>query len=127
MTHAHERPARGASRSGLSENSAAAKPLVPAAQDNREEGAAQAIRAADPWAVSAWRTAIAYLASTGRPFTVDDAHELGAPMPDRPNAVGGLMIAARLAGQIRPVGYTSSRRRSRHKGVQRVWVGVTPR
>jgi hypothetical protein len=122
-----EGPASRGMGAGPSQDLAAAKPLVPDAQSSRDEAAQAAVDAADPWAVAAWRTAIRYLASTGVPFTVDDGHALGAPMPDHPNALGGLFIAAAQAGEIKPVGYRPSRRRSRRQGVQRVWVGGPPR
>lgn len=121
MSQTGEEPAGGIP-TGSSENVATnALGLTP--KGTGSLGPRQAVEAADPWAISAWRTAIAFLASTGRPFTSDDCHALGAPMPDHPNAVGGLFLAARSAGQIEPVGYTPSRRGSRRNGVQRLWVG----
>lgn len=122
MTQTGEEPAGGVP-SGSSEN-VATNALGLTSDDSRSPGPRQAVAAADPWPLSAWRTAIAYLASTGQPFTSDDCHALGAPMPDRPNAVGGLFLAARASGQIQPVGYAPSRRGSRRNGVQRLWIGA---
>lgn len=128
MTQTNETPARGASQAGVHQiRRTATKQLSSATQTNRYSGAREAVAAADPWAISAWRTAINYLASTGRPFSADDGHALGAPLPDRPNALGGLFSQAVRAGTIQPVGYTASRRRSRHNGVQRLYVGATVR
>lgn len=124
MSHADERPARGASQTGRSEVRAATKPPV-LVVESTGKGVARQADAADTWAISAWRTAILYLASTGRPFSADDGHELGTPAVDRPSALGGLFSGAVRAGRIRPVGYTVSRRPSRHGGAQRVYVGTS--
>jgi hypothetical protein len=121
------RPARGASRSGLPEVNAATKLPVLAHHSTGNGATQQADCTADPWAVSAWRTAIRYLASTGRPFSADDGHELGAPMPNQPGALGGLFKGAVQNGAIRPIGYVPSRRPSRRGGVHRLYTGVSPR
>lgn len=89
----------------------------------RDEGTARAAGNADRWWWSCATTGLLHLASVGTEFTADALPALGIPAPDHPNRVGALFIAASKAGVIRPVGFTTSGRRSRHAGVQRVWVG----
>lgn len=88
----------------------------------RDEGIVRANEAADPWWASCFDTAVAYLASTGIPFTADDCRDL-VPPPRHPNQVGARFNAAAKAGVIRQAGYALSRSRSRHAGVLRRWVG----
>ncbi len=76
------------------------------------------------WWCSCADQALAYLASTGLPFSADDLWDLGVPAPDHPCRVGGAVHAAAKAGLIRQTGFALSRRASRHAGVQRIWVGV---
>ncbi len=90
----------------------------------RDEGIAQANDARDPWWSSCMDTAIAYLASTGIPFSADDCRDL-VPAPSSPNQVGARFRSAYTAGRIRPVGFALSRSRSRHAGVLRLWVGAS--
>lgn len=89
----------------------------------RDEGTARAAGNADRWWWSCATTGLLHLASVGTEFTADALPALGIPAPDHPNRVGALFIAASKAGVIRPVGFTTSARRSRHAGTQRVWVG----
>lgn len=79
---------------------------------------------ADAWWRDCASRAIDHLAGTGQPFTAADLGELGVPDPDHPNRIGALFSAARNAGTIRPVGYTTSPTKSRHGGVVRVWKGT---
>jgi hypothetical protein len=137
---ASERPAP-ATGTGPSENRTAAKPSTLAAQcmatgDSsapatlanlgrllRDEGAARANGSMDRWWRSCATAGLLHLAALGQPFTADRLRDLGVPEPTHPNYVGALFIGASKAGVIRPVGFTTSRRPSRHAGVQRVWVG----
>lgn len=75
------------------------------------------------WSDAAWRELVR-LARTGREFSADDLiDEVG--LPDSPGTCGATIGAARRAGLIRAVGYTTSRRVTRHGGVQRLWKGRT--
>ena len=97
-----------------------------AGEELRDEGTADAV--APAWAL--WREAaeahLEVLASSGVEFTADVlVDEVGMPpVSGSPNAIGGLFIAAARAGLIRRVGFTTSRRRSRHAGIQRIWMGA---
>lgn len=53
-------------------------------------------------------------------FTADDLRRI-VGQPDHANWVGAAFSAAHKLGIIRPVGYTTSRTRSRHHGVIRTW------
>lgn len=89
----------------------------------RDEAIARANDNADQWWKSCMDTAIAYLASTGVPFTADDCRDLHVPSPDHPARVGARFSAALKAGLIRQTGYAISRSSTRHAGVLRTWVG----
>lgn len=68
--------------------------------------------------------AIEHLARTGRPFTADDLHALGIPLPPHPNHIGALFSAARKSGLIEQVGYQPSAREGRNGSVVRQWKGA---
>lgn len=89
-----------------------------------EEGAQRAAGNADAWWWSLASTALDYLRTIPQEFTADNLWLIGVPAPDHPNRVGGLFMSAHRRGEIKPVGYRTSTRTSRHAGVQRVWVGV---
>lgn len=79
----------------------------------------------DPWWTDGADRALALLAATGSPFTVDALRDEPYCLPDppHPNAWGGLLARARRRGLIRPIGYTISTRPSRHGSIVRVWTG----
>lgn len=60
------------------------------------------------------------LAADGIEFTADHLIELVGE-PASPNAIGAVFGKASRAGLIRMVGVSTSRRISRHGGLQRVW------
>ena len=134
---ASERPAP-ATGTGLSENAAAKLPLSAQSRALRAEsapttlvalsaalrdyGIAQANENGDAWWTSCADRAIEYLADLGQPFSADQVAEL-VPAPDHPCRWGARFHAAVRAGVVVPTGYTLSARPSRHRGVQRVYVG----
>ncbi len=87
----------------------------------RDAGERRALEASGDWAAAAWR-AIVRLAHHGAEFTADDVTAEVGPAPSN-GAAGALFRAARSAGLIVRVGYRTSRRVSRHGGVQAVWRG----
>jgi hypothetical protein len=90
----------------------------------RDEGARQAIDAADTRGRLAGEQAIHDLAATGRPFTAEDVRDLiGAPLGCRPNVLGGLFLRAAKAGVIEAVGYQPARRAEARSRPLRVWRG----
>lgn len=76
----------------------------------------------EPWKDCAWR-AMETLADSGRMFDANDITDLGVPPPDHPARWGALFQGAHKIGLIRPVGFTQSRRQTRHGGVIRLWIG----
>lgn len=129
---ANERPAP-ATGTGPSENAAAKlhnlKHEVSAPASNaalcaalRDYGIHQANENADAWWKSCADRAIEYLAASGHPFSADQVQAL-IPAADHPCRMGGRFHAAVHAGVVRPVGYVLSERPSRHRGVQRQYVG----
>jgi hypothetical protein len=68
--------------------------------------------------------ALERLAADGIQFTADHLIELVGE-PASPNAIGSVFGKAARAGLIRCVGYTTSRRITRHGGLQRIWRGRT--
>jgi hypothetical protein len=66
------------------------------------------------------------LAKKGEPFTSEDVtDELGPPPGGSdPRALGGILRAAREAKLIMATGWTSARRKSRHKAPIRIWKGT---
>jgi hypothetical protein len=89
----------------------------------RDVGMRQAIDGTDTWTKSCWQTGIDHWASTGLPFGADEIRDLGVPEPSSPNVIGALFMANCRWGIIKPAGFVQSRRRSRHAGWQRQWVG----
>lgn len=75
------------------------------------------------WADAAFEE-LERLAAGGHDFCADDlVAEVG--QPDSPGAVGAAFSSAAKSGLIRHLGYTTSRRVSRHGGLVRVWRGRT--
>ncbi|OSM43499.1 hypothetical protein [Nesterenkonia sp. PF2B19] len=62
----------------------------------------------------------AWSAKYGTTFTADELR-LMTGEPDHPNWFGSAFNTARIARIIEPVGFTTSRARSRHGGVIRTW------
>lgn len=89
-------------------------------------GQEAATRRVDPAWVAAVDTAIERLAATGQPFSAGDVRELvsDAPGGDHGNAWGPRFSRAHRNGVIRPTRALASRRRSRHGGLTREWVGA---
>lgn len=111
--------------SDSSDKTAAAAPTATAlARLVRDEGIERANGNGSAWWRSCADAAIAYLAATGLPWSSDDLYDLGLPPAEHPCRIGGAVHAAAKAGLIRQTGFALSRRRSRHAGVVRVWVGV---
>lgn len=81
----------------------------------------------DPWWRDSAERALAVLAASGEPFTLDALRQdpFTLPEPHHPNQYGALAAAARRAGLIEPIGYQSSILPSRRGSVVRVWRGVT--
>jgi len=94
-------------------------------RQRRDDGVAQAIRNEDrPWR-SCFDQALSHLARTGQTFTSEDCLNLMGDIPaDHPNRIGAAMYAAARSGRIELVGYTTSRRPSRHSGLLREWRGA---
>lgn len=89
----------------------------------RDAGEQQALGFDRAWADAA-EEALERLASAGYEFTADDLiAEVGSP--SSPGATGAAFAKASSAGLIRAVGVRTSRRISRHAGLQRVWRGRT--
>lgn len=81
-----------------------------------------------PDAPDGWRDqaeeAVLILAASGREFDTDDVRKLGVPEPASPNRWGALLAGMHRLGYIVPVGTSLSGRRSRHAGLNRLWVGA---
>jgi hypothetical protein len=96
----------------------------------RDEGAGDAHAAVHHLTREAARRSIERRAAAGVVFGADDVFwdveaEVGdLPISGSPNYLGGAFLAAKHAGIIAPAGVTTSRRRSRHAGLQRLWIGV---
>lgn len=93
----------------------------------RDEGVARNLQArGEEDFADAVRDAIEELAEQGDAFSSDDVWSRisNAMPPSSPNILPSLFSASRKQGLIEPVGYTQSRRKSRHAGVVRVWRGV---
>lgn len=75
-----------------------------------------------------WRAtaeeAVLRLAASGRPFCTDDVRDLGVPEPGQPNRWGALLVALHKGGHIVPLSTVTARRRARHAGLNRLWVGA---
>jgi hypothetical protein len=87
----------------------------------REAGEQAALSFAREWADVGW-DALVDLARSGRHFSADDLVAEVGPAPS-PGAIGALIRQASRTGLIEAIGYQTSKRVSRHDGLQRVWVG----
>lgn len=74
------------------------------------------------WNDAAWKV-LMDLARAGLPFTSDDVAAVVGPAPS-PGAAGALFRAGARSGLIACVGYSVSRRLSRHGGLVRKWQGT---
>ena len=77
----------------------------------------------DPWWQDSALRAIDHLAASGVEFTAADLDDLGVPQPDHPCRWGAVFSAAKSEGVIHRIGYRSSRRPGRNRGVCAVWIG----
>ena len=77
----------------------------------------------DPDYQEAAFTAIQDLARSGDVFSSDEISAILGPAPS-PGAIGAAFRRAARAGVIEACGYTTSKRVSRHGGLQRLWRGV---
>lgn len=77
------------------------------------------------WWTRASLQAIEALAQTGRPFSASDLRDepYSIPEPVHPNHWGALWTHAKGQGLCHPIGYVQARTGSRHRGVQRLWLG----
>lgn len=76
------------------------------------------------WFEDTWALIEARAAQPGL-WTADDLRELGATEPNHPNHWGSMFRKAQAAGIIAQAGFVASRRKKRHGGAVRVWVGTT--
>lgn len=93
---------------------------IESAQRLRDRGQAQAL-AAHPDERARVEAAIRKLAATGREFSANEArglHGVSGPV------VGAAFTAARKAGLIRAVGFTTSTDPGTHAHPVRTWIGV---
>jgi hypothetical protein len=91
----------------------------------REAGEQAALSFEREWSDEAFE-ALERIAAAGCEFTADDlVEEVG--QPSSAAAIGPVFHKAASAGVIRAVGFTTSRRVSRHNGLQRIWIGTEPR
>lgn len=91
----------------------------------RDEGAQQALDAADTRGRLAGEQAIRTLAKSGREFSSDDVHEMvGHPLGCSSAVMGSLILTAAKSGVIEHVGYRQSRRREAHGRVVKTWRGT---
>ena len=92
----------------------------------------EAIERANDHANQEWkslaRSAVVFLAETGRPFTTDDVWDLLDALPVKthePRALGAIMQKAAKDGLIRSSGpYVKSRRPECHRRPVAVWEAV---
>lgn len=61
---------------------------------------------------------------SGETFTADDLYARVRHLTSSPNALGALIGAAARRGEIVAVGVDTSKRPSRHSGLQRIWHGT---
>lgn len=86
----------------------------------RDEGTARVEDAVDvDWRERA-EAAVDALIVEGQPFTAEEVCRI-AGRPDRPNAVGALLLGAARRGAVRRVGYRPARRAERHGAVLAIW------
>jgi hypothetical protein len=87
----------------------------------RDTGEQAALSFAREWADVAWDELVD-LARSGQHFSADDLLARTGPAPS-PGAVGALIRQASRTGLITATGYQTSKRVSRHNGLQRIWIG----
>jgi hypothetical protein len=75
------------------------------------------------WFEDAWAILEARAAQPGL-WTADDLRDLGMGEPEKPNHLGVLFRKAQNARLIAQAGFVQSRRKERHGGAVRVWVGT---
>lgn len=96
------------------------------ARRRRDEGLTAARTGAAIGYRLAFEKALAQLADSGQPFTVDDVRRIaGDPIGTSPQALGGMIAHAAKRGQIRAVGYQQSARPEAHARPVRVWRGAS--
>jgi Transcription factor WhiB len=88
----------------------------------REAGEQAALSFAREWSEIAWDELVD-LARSRADFTAYDLVDR-AGAPTSPGAVGAVIRQASRQGLIEAVGYTTSRRISRHNGLHRIWRGT---
>jgi hypothetical protein len=87
-----------------------------------DEGMQRSLFLAEDWVIDA-EAEIARLAQGDTHFSADDIVSECGPAPSA-GAVGAVFRRASRAGVIEPIGVTTSRRLSRHGGLQRIWRGL---
>jgi hypothetical protein len=92
--------------------------IIRAAQD---AGGQAALCFAREWADLAWDELVD-LARSGQHFSADDLLARTGPAPN-PAAIGAVIRQASRTGLIEAIGFQTSKRVSRHNGLQRVWTG----
>ena len=96
--------------------------LLTLERELRDQGSDAAAAACDAWTVRAW-SVLLMLADRRIPFTVDDLRDRVGD-PPRPNAMGALTRHGARLGLIEQRGHRQSRRKGRHAGILRLWIGV---
>jgi hypothetical protein len=92
--------------------------IIQATQDAGEQAALSFAR---EWADVAWDELVD-LARSGQHFSADDLLARTGSAP-RPGAIGAVIRQASRRGLIEAIGIQTSKRVSRHNGLQRVWLG----
>lgn len=92
--------------------------IIRAAWDAGEQAALSFDR---EWADVAWDELVD-LARSGQHFSADDLLARTGSAPS-PGAIGAVIRQASRRGLIEAIGFQTSKRVSRHNGLQRVWVG----
>jgi hypothetical protein len=87
----------------------------------QDAGEQAALSFAREWADLAWDELVD-LARAGQAFTADDLLARTGPAPSS-GAVGAVIRQASRTGLIEAIGFQTSKRVSRHNGLQRVWIG----
>lgn len=107
-------------------NSNATRALGDEGAARRDQGMQLSLDALQP----AWRSVaedvLDDLIESGHPFTTDDLRDrVGDPTgTGSARALGGMIAGRYRKGQIRAVGFSTSRQPQRHGGLLRVWQGV---
>ncbi|WIY82578.1 hypothetical protein [Propionimicrobium sp. PCR01-08-3] len=89
------------------------------------DGAESSIDAVDSdnWRADA-EEVVLMLAASGQVFDAERVRAAGVREPAAPNQWGALFASLRKAGYIEPIGTTTSGRRQRHAGLNRLWIGT---